>query len=139
MVKCLVLLADDVEDAREAYALYLERRGFSVHQIGDGDRVVPLAIELQPDVIVLDLAMPGLDGWAATAQLRAHPLTRDIPIVVLTAHAYAEHESRALAAGASLFLRKPCSPPALADALLGVSESCQRKADPGRAAAPAIL
>lgn len=131
MLKCIVLLADDAEDGRAAYALYLRRNGFSVYELEDGERVVSLSIELQPDVIVLDLAMPGLDGWAATAQLRAHPLTAQVPIVILSAHAYPEDERRALAAGASTFLSKPCSPPALAEALRRASATCERKAAAG--------
>ena len=127
-LKCIVLLADDAEDAREAYALYLSRNGFSVYQLDDGSRVAGMAIEMQPDVIVLDLGMPGLDGWRTTALLRAQPLTAHIPIVILSGYAYPNDERRALEAGASVFLSKPCSPPVLAEALKQASASCARKA-----------
>lgn len=126
MVKCLVLLAEDFEDARDVYAFYLRREGFAVQDLPDGDRVLPLALEMQPDVVVLDLALPGIDGYALAAALRAHPTTAHIPIVVLSAHAYPEDEQRAREAGATAFLRKPCLPADLADTLKRVSESCQR-------------
>jgi CheY-like chemotaxis protein len=80
---------------------------------------------MQPDVIVLDLGLPGVDGYALAAALRAHPLTAAIPIVVLSAHAYPEDEQRALEAGAAAFLRKPCLPAELAETLRAVSENCK--------------
>ena len=126
MLKCLVLLAEDFEDTRDVYAFYLRREGFVVHDLPDGSRVVPLAVEMQPDAVVLDLSLPGIDGYSLAAALRASPLTAHIPIVVLSAHAYPEDERRALAAGAAAFLRKPCLPADLADAIKRVSENCQR-------------
>ena len=129
MLKCIVLLAEDFEDTRDVYAFYLRQEGFSVHDLPDGERVLPLAIELQPDVVVLDLALPGVDGYALTALLRAHPLTSQMPIVILSAHAYPEDEQRARDAGASAFLRKPCLPHDLAATLKQVSESCRSALD----------
>ena len=126
MLKCLVLLAEDFEDARDVYAFYLRREGFAVQDLPDGDRVLPLALEMQPDVVGLDLSLPGMDGYALAAALRADPTTAHIPIVVLSAHAYPEDEQRAREAGATAFLRKPCLPGELADTLKRVSESCQR-------------
>lgn len=131
MLKCLVLLAEDFADAREVYSLYLRLEGFAVHEVADGAGVATLAIELQPDVVVLDLGLPGLDGLAVAGQLRAHPLTAHVPIVVLSAHAYPEHEERARTAGAAAFLRKPCSPVELAATLRRVSATCG-EAQPGR-------
>ena len=126
MLKCMVLLAEDFEDARDVYAFYLRLEGFVVHDLPDGDRVLPLALEMQPDVVVLDLALPGIDGYSLAAALRAHPLTSHIPIVVLSAHAYPEDEKRARDAGAAAFLRKPCLPAELAETLKRVSENCKR-------------
>ena len=125
MFKCMVLLAEDFEDTREVYAFYLRREGFTVHDLPDGDSVLSLAQKLQPDVVVLDLALPGVDGYALAAGLRGHPLTARIPIVVLSAHAYPEDEQRALEAGAAAFLRKPCLPAELAATLRAVSENCR--------------
>jgi CheY-like chemotaxis protein len=126
VLKCMVLLAEDFEDTRDVYAFYLRREGFVVHDLPDGNRVLPLALETQPDVVVLDLSLPGIDGYSLAAALRAHPLTRHIPIVVLSAHAYPEDEQRARDAGASAFLRKPCLPMELAETLKRVSENCNR-------------
>jgi CheY-like chemotaxis protein len=126
VLKCLVLLAEDFEDTRDVYAFYLRREGFAVQDLPDGHRVLPLALEMQPDVVVLDLSLPGIDGYALAAALRAHSATAHIPIVVLSAHAYPEDEQRAREAGATAFLRKPCLPGDLADTLRRVSENCQR-------------
>ena len=126
MLKCMVLLAEDFEDTRDVYAFYLRMEGFVVHDLPDGDRVLPLAVEMQPDVVILDLSLPGIDGYSLAAALRAHPLTSQIPIVVLSAHAYPEDEQRARNAGAAAFLRKPCLPAELAETLKRVSEHCQR-------------
>jgi CheY-like chemotaxis protein len=125
VLKCMVLLAEDFEDTRDVYAFYLRREGFTVHDLPDGREVLSLAVELQPDVVVLDLSLPGVDGYCLAAQLRAHPLTARTPIVVLSAHAYPEDERRAREAGAAAFLRKPCLPAELADTLKRVSENCK--------------
>jgi CheY-like chemotaxis protein len=124
VLKCVVLLAEDFDDTREVYTFYLTQAGFAVHDLPDGDGVLPRAVELQPDVVVLDLALPGMDGFALTEALRVHPLTAHIPIVILSAHAYPEDEERARAAGASAFLRKPCLPEEVADTLKAVSDAC---------------
>jgi DNA-binding response OmpR family regulator len=137
MLKCMVLLAEDFDDARELYRLYLEMAGFAVNDVPSGDRVLPLAVEMQPDVVVVDLGLPGLDGASVTAQLRAHPITAHIPIVVLSAHAYVEDEARALHHGAAAFLRKPCPPDELVATLLRVSEPCRRKQEAAGSGQPA--
>jgi CheY-like chemotaxis protein len=126
LLKCIVLLAEDFDDTREVFAFHLRQEGFAVHDVPDGSQVLALAIELQPDVIVLDLDLPGVGGCALTAALRGHPLTAHHPVVILSAHAYPEDEARARAAGAHAFLRKPCLPAELAATLKAVSESCAR-------------
>ena len=135
MLKCLILLAEDFEDTRDVYSFYLRREGFTVHELPDGTCVLSLAIEAQPDVVVLDLGLPGIDGCSLAAELRAHPQTAQTPIVVLSAHAYPEDEQRAREAGAAAFLRKPCLPAELAETLKRVSENCKRGStapDPGQ-------
>lgn len=121
---CTVLLVEDAEDSREVYAFYLRLQGFVVHEAADGADAVAKAIELQPDVIAMDLAMSGMDGWTATATIRAHPLTLHIPIVIVTAHAFPAHIEQARAAGAAAFLVKPLEPADLARTLRAVSEAC---------------
>ena len=106
----LVLIADDTRDARELYGLYLSHQGFSIELASDGLNAVDLAIKLRPDVIVMDLSMPGLDGITATQRLKAHPRTRHIPIILLTGYAYKAIAHGALEGGVDVFLTKPCLP-----------------------------
>ena len=106
----LVLIADDTRDARELYGLYLRHVGFSVELAVDGLTAVDAAIRLQPDVIVMDLSMPGLDGIAATQHLKNHRRTRHIPVILLTGYPHEAIDRRALERGIDVFLTKPCLP-----------------------------
>lgn len=106
----LVLIADDTRDARELYGLYLSHQGFRVELAPDGAVAVDTAIKLQPDVIVMDLSMPVLDGIAATQRLKAHPRTRSIPVILLTGYPYKAIAGGALGSGVDVFLTKPCLP-----------------------------
>jgi two-component system, cell cycle response regulator DivK len=115
----LVLVVDDTSDTRDMYAEYLDHAGYRAQTASDGREAVRRAIRAHPSVIVMDLAMPILDGWEATRILRADPRTKDIPIVVLTGHAQPEHRQRAHDCGAHCVLTKPCAP----DKLVGVLES----------------
>ena len=76
----------------------------------DGEAGLALALAMRPDVIVMDLAMPGLNGIAVTNRLKQHPRTRRIPVVVLTGYAFRAIQQGALEAGADAFLTKPCLP-----------------------------
>jgi CheY-like chemotaxis protein len=110
----LVLIVDDLSDQRELYAGYLVYLGYQVEEAAGGVEGIAKAIELQPDLIIMDLAMPGLDGFDATRVLKAVSLTRSIPVVALTAHG--EHLPREWAslAGCDVYLRKPILPGDLA-------------------------
>ena len=77
---------------------------------GDGENAVVMALELNPDVIVMDLALPGVDGWEATRRLKTHPQTRSVPIIVCTACTADYAQQKAQAAGCDAFLTKPCLP-----------------------------
>ena len=106
-----VLIVDDSVHVREMYAEYLEYRGFRVLCAADGNGGIQLAISMQPDVIVMDLAMPNVDGFEATRTLKRHSRTSRIPIVVLTGYSDANALTQgALQAGADMFLTKPCLP-----------------------------
>lgn len=109
----LVLVVDDTSDTRDMFAEYLDYRGYRAQTASDGREAVRRALRSHPSVIVMDLAMPVLDGWEATRILRADRRTRDIPIVVLTGHAHPEHVQRARDAGANEVVEKPCEPAAL--------------------------
>jgi len=109
----LVLVVDDYQDAREMYAEYLKASGFRVAEARTGIEAVAKAHELQPDCILMDLSLPGIDGWEATRQLKADKSTTHIPIVAITGHT-SEFASRdAQAAGCSSFVLKPALPDAV--------------------------
>src|SRR5918998_6697274 len=95
----LVLVVDDYQDAREMYAEYLKASGFRVAEARTGIEAVSKAREVNPDCILMDLSLPGIDGWEATRQLKADASTRNIPIVVLSAHAMTDDRELALSAG----------------------------------------
>ena len=104
----VVLVVDDDLDARLIYRHYLTVMGCQVYTARDGLIGVQVAKRRKPDVIVMDLAMPRLDGWAATTELKHSPITRSIPIIVLSAVPTSRSEARA--AGCDGFLAKPCLP-----------------------------
>jgi|SRR6185369_5644390 CheY-like chemotaxis protein len=106
----LVLIVDDSLHTRELYTEYLSYRGLGVVSAPEGETGMRLAETLRPDVIVMDIAMPGLNGITATHRLRLNPRTRRIPIIVLTGYAFRAIEQGALEAGANVFLTKPCLP-----------------------------
>jgi two-component system, cell cycle response regulator DivK len=106
----LVLIVDDSADTRDLYTEYLTSRRFRVVSAADGDAGVLTALSSQPDVIVMDLAMPVLNGTKAIARLKTEPRTRRIPIIVLTGYAFRAIQEGALEAGADVFLTKPCLP-----------------------------
>ena len=104
--KSMILYVDDFEDDREMYGHYLSRCGFRVSLASDGQEGLQKAVQLLPDLILMDLALPQVDGWEAIRQLKANEKTKNIPIVVLTARAFAS----ARAVGCDGCLIKPCQP-----------------------------
>ena len=108
-----VLIVDDVEDNRRIYTMFLEFSGFDALSAATGYRALARARAARPDVIVMDLALPGLDGWETTRRLKRDPRTRDIPVIALTGHVLPGAEEAARAAGCEVFLTKPCLPEAL--------------------------
>ncbi len=109
----LVMLVDDSEETRAMYAEFLEHAGLRTTHAVDGEHAVWKVVALQPDVVVMDLAMPVLDGWTATRQLKSNPKTKRVPVIVLTGHATDDNLGRAEDAGADVVLTKPCLPDAL--------------------------
>jgi two-component system, cell cycle response regulator DivK len=106
----LVLLAEDFEDARELYRDYLQFSGFDVETANNGREAISRALELQPDLILMDASMPVLDGWQATRELKANPATSHIPVLALTAHAFDDARREAKSVGCDGFVTKPCLP-----------------------------
>ena len=109
----LVLVVEDYQDAREMYAAYLQFSGFAVAEAANGVEAIEKTHELLPDIVLMDLALPRMDGWDATRRLKNDPRTRHIPIVALTGHALAGHAEGAREAGCDAFVTKPCLPDAL--------------------------
>ena len=103
-----VLIVDDDRDARAMYGLYLRHVGCKVRTARDGHVAITKANHFPPEVIVMDLAMPRLDGWTASKWLKASPATAHIPIIALSAAPMAREDARA--AGCDGFLAKPCQP-----------------------------
>ncbi|MGH9346816.1 MAG: response regulator [Vicinamibacterales bacterium] len=106
----LILVVDDYQDAREMYAEYLQFSGFRVAEARNGNEAIEQAFALRPDLILMDLSLPGLDGWEATRQLKSDERTRHIPVVALTGHALAGASEGAKKAGCDSFVTKPCLP-----------------------------
>jgi CheY-like chemotaxis protein len=106
----LILVVDDYEDAREMYAEYLRFCGFRVAEARNGNEALEQAFALMPDLVLMDLSLPGMDGWEATRQLKADERTRQIPVVALTGHALAGASDGARKAGCDSFVTKPCLP-----------------------------
>jgi two-component system cell cycle response regulator DivK len=105
-----VLLVDDYPDAREMYAEYLEFSGFEVVEAENGMEALQRAVEASPDIILMDLSLPVMDGWEATRRLKADKRTAQIPVVALTGHALAGISEGAKKAGCDAFVTKPCLP-----------------------------
>ena len=106
----LILVVDDYQDAREMYAEYLQFSGFRVAEARNGNEAVEQAFALRPDLILMDLSLPGMDGWEATRRLKSDESTKHIPIVALTGHALAGASEGAKRAGCDSFVTKPCLP-----------------------------
>src|SRR2546428_6502907 len=105
-----VLVVDDYPDAREMYSEYLEFSGFDVIQAVNGIEALQRAVDTAPDIILMDLSLPVMDGWEATRRLKADERTTSIPVVALTGHALAGISEGAKKAGCDAFVTKPCLP-----------------------------
>ena len=110
----LILIVDDNLDAREMYGMYLEHEGFRWAEATNGHEAIATTRTEKPSLILMDATMPGMDGWEAARLLKQDAATRDIPLIMLTAHAFQEHRDRAAEVGADAFLAKPVLPDQLA-------------------------
>jgi CheY-like chemotaxis protein len=115
-----ILLVEDNEMNRDMLSRRLERRGYEVIVAVDGEEGVARAKADGPDLVVMDLSLPGIDGWEATRQLKAADETRSIPVLALTAHAMAGDREKALGAGCDDFDTKPVDLPRLVDKIEGL-------------------
>jgi CheY-like chemotaxis protein len=102
-----ILLVEDHELSRDALSRRLQGRGFRVLPAVDGEEAIALARSATPDLILMDLGLPKLDGWTATRRLKAEPATQRIPIILVSAHATGEDREAALAVGGDDLDTKP--------------------------------
>ena len=105
-----ILLVEDHEDNRIVYSTILEHFGYRVLLAGDGAEGVRMARESSPDLVLMDVSIPVMDGWQATATLKADPATARIPVIALTAHALPADRERAQEVGCDGYLAKPVEP-----------------------------
>lgn len=120
----VILVADDEQDLRRLVVRRLQRAGYDVVEAGDGESAWTLAADRRPDVAVLDVRMPGLDGYALTRRIRADEATREMGVILLTASAQEHEEQTGRDAGADRYMHKPFVP---ADLLGAVEELCRQR------------
>jgi CheY-like chemotaxis protein len=132
----LVLIVEDESDLRKLYVEHLTLSGFDVVEAGNGADAIDATAARRPDVVLMDLSLPVVDGWEATRRIKADAATAHIPIVALTAHDGAGELERATSAGCDWFVPKPCPPDALVTELRRVlppHRAGVRGGDPGLA------
>lgn len=108
-----ILLVEDNELNRDSLSRLLRRQGFEVLQAEDGEKAVRMAVEEKPELVLMDIGLPLLDGYGATQQIRATPGFDAMPIIALTAHALQKDQDRAMEAGCNEFETKPIEFPRL--------------------------
>src|SRR5262245_54631823 len=124
-----VLLVEDNEESRDGLARHMRRKGYEILLAVDGRQGMEVARAEAPDLILMDMSLPVLDGWEATRQLKADAATRGIPVIALTAHAMAGDRERALEAGCDDYDTKPIEFPRL---LAKIVSLLQKKSSPAR-------
>lgn len=122
----LVLIVEDQLELRQLYAEHLAMCGFDVIQAGDGAEALTHTTEQFPDVVLMDLSLPIVDGWEATRRLKSDKRTAHIPVVALTAHDGSGELERATRAGCDWFVPKPCPPQDLIEEIRRVLAGVQR-------------
>lgn len=102
-----ILIVEDAPDNRSIAELILRDAGHTVIGVGDGKSAIVAAVDDHPDIILMDLSLPLLDGWETTRRLKSDPATRDIPVIAFTAHILPNDIDRAIAAGCASVIAKP--------------------------------
>jgi len=131
----LVLLVEDTPDTLDAFAHFLRGAGFRVETATNGREAVEKTQSSRPDVVVMDLALPELDGWEATHRIKSDPITRHTPVIAFTGHAFQQSKESARQAGCDAFLTKPLDPAALVSEILRVVELARQTRALARAGA----
>ena len=102
-----VLLVEDFEDSRFSLSKLLEFEGYEVLEAGDGKQAIDMALTSKPDLILMDLSLPVIDGLSATKQIRQDPSMNDVPIIALSAHDMIDFQAKAKDAGCTDYITKP--------------------------------
>ncbi|RMD69511.1 MAG: response regulator [Gammaproteobacteria bacterium] len=118
-----LLLVEDNEDNRDMLARRLRRKGYRVETAVNGKEALDMLQDIRPDLVLMDLSMPVMDGWEATRRIKQDPGLRDIPVVVLTGHAMKEDREKALSVGADGYIPKPIDMQALLTCLNDLLEN----------------
>lgn len=118
----LVLVVDDNEDNREMYSSYLAFRGCRVATAADGAEALAMAIALRPTIVLLDMGLPGMDGWETTRRIKATPETAALPVIAVTGHVFPAARRRCEEAGVDAFVTKPVTPAHLYDEIARTME-----------------
>jgi two-component system, cell cycle response regulator DivK len=105
-----ILLVEDTEDNRQIVRDLMESAGYDLIEAEDGAAGVAMAVEHRPDLILMDIQLPGMDGYEACRQIKAHPDLRHIPIIAVTSYALSGDEEKGLASGCDGYVAKPFSP-----------------------------
>ena len=127
-----LLLVEDDQNSREGYRAYLSGAGFSVRTLAGGDHAVDVVRSSAPDLVVLDLGLPDVDGWEVARRLKADHETKSIPIVAFSGRSMQHEQISALRAGCDVYLTKPCAPDRLLSTiqkLLGLKVSTSTDSD----------
>jgi len=120
-----ILLVEDNEMNRDMLSRRLVRKGYEVIMALDGRQAVEMAAAENPDLILMDMSLPVIDGWEATRQVKAAPATRAIPVIALTAHAMAGDREKAIQAGCDDYDTKPIDLPRLLEKITALLERTQ--------------
>ena len=120
-----ILLVEDNEMNSDMLSRRLVRKGFNISIAIDGEEGVEKATSLKPDLILMDMSLPKIDGWEATRQVKSNSSTQNIPVIALTAHAMAEDREKALAAGCDDYDTKPVELPRLLEKIQSLLEQLQ--------------
>ncbi len=124
MVK--ILLVEDNEMNRDMLSRRLEKRGYEVVSATDGLAGVEAAVTAKPDLVLMDMSLPVIDGWEATKRIKGNPITAAIPVIALTAHAMAGDREKAIEAGCDDYDTKPIELPGLLDKIARLTEGNDR-------------
>lgn len=121
-----VLLIEDDDASQYIYGVILEYAGYRVERARTGGAAAQMLAQMKPDLVVMDLGLPGVDGFELTASIRADPRIRHVPILVVTVHVFPQDQARAADAGSTDFMPKPLDPSALlarVESLIGPARS----------------